>query len=119
MIWVTHLPFRTQPLLVAEAQSAINSLLAAGHAQTGLQNREFVACQPSRASDVTAGPEVESGRAPGAAGREAFLAEVYVWVEKYGGSINGQLRRLGSSLDWTRSVRPTALCYHTCQLRTA
>eukprot|EP00208_Stichococcus_sp_RCC1054_P003787 CAMPEP_0206141402 /NCGR_PEP_ID=MMETSP1473-20131121/12794_1 /ASSEMBLY_ACC=CAM_ASM_001109 /TAXON_ID=1461547 /ORGANISM="Stichococcus sp, Strain RCC1054" /LENGTH=1079 /DNA_ID=CAMNT_0053535961 /DNA_START=148 /DNA_END=3387 /DNA_ORIENTATION=+ len=37
-------------------------------------------------------------------GREEFLKEVYKWVEKYGGSINGQLRRLGSSLDWSRSV---------------
>ena len=42
-----------------------------------------------------------------------------MWVEKYGGSINGQLRRLGSSLDWTRSVRPTALRLHYCQPRIA
>lgn len=38
------------------------------------------------------------------AGREAFLKEVYAWVDKYGGSINSQLRRLGSSFDWERSV---------------
>lgn len=37
-------------------------------------------------------------------GRENFMKEVYAWVDKYGGSINGQLRRLGSSFDWERSV---------------
>jgi hypothetical protein len=37
------------------------------------------------------------------------MKEVYAWVDKYGGSINGQLRRLGSSFDWERSVRLPAL----------
>jgi valyl-tRNA synthetase len=35
-------------------------------------------------------------------GREAFLQRVWEWKAQSGGSINGQLRRLGSSLDWTR-----------------
>ncbi|MBN1594459.1 valine--tRNA ligase, partial [candidate division FCPU426 bacterium] len=35
-------------------------------------------------------------------GREAFLARVWQWKEAYGGTIMRQLRRLGSSLDWSR-----------------
>ena len=35
-------------------------------------------------------------------GREAFLAEVFAWKEQYGNTICSQLRRLGSSLDWSR-----------------
>ncbi|WIA29336.1 hypothetical protein OEZ86_011841 [Tetradesmus obliquus] len=37
-------------------------------------------------------------------GREAFLAEVFKWVEEYGGRICSQLRRMGSSVDWERCV---------------
>jgi valyl-tRNA synthetase len=36
-------------------------------------------------------------------GREAFLAEVWAWKETYGTRILEQLRRLGSSCDWTRT----------------
>jgi valyl-tRNA synthetase len=35
-------------------------------------------------------------------GREAFLKEVWQWKEHHGDVILGQLRRLGSSCDWTR-----------------
>ncbi|XP_050219299.1 valine--tRNA ligase, mitochondrial 1 [Mercurialis annua] len=35
-------------------------------------------------------------------GRENFVAEVWKWKEEYGGTILGQLRRLGASLDWSR-----------------
>ena len=35
-------------------------------------------------------------------GREAFLERVWAWKEKSGGSIQTQLRRMGSSLDWSR-----------------
>ena len=35
-------------------------------------------------------------------GREAFLREVFAWKEQYGNTICSQLRRLGSSLDWSR-----------------
>lgn len=35
-------------------------------------------------------------------GREKFLEEVFKWKEQYGSTICSQLRRLGSSLDWTR-----------------
>lgn len=35
-------------------------------------------------------------------GREAFLKEVFTWKEQYGNTICSQLRRLGSSLDWSR-----------------
>lgn len=35
-------------------------------------------------------------------GREAFLEKTWAWKEKYGGSITNQLRKLGSSCDWSR-----------------
>ncbi|MDR1039130.1 MAG: valine--tRNA ligase [Deltaproteobacteria bacterium] len=35
-------------------------------------------------------------------GREGFLARVWSWKEEYGGKIIGQLKRLGSSCDWSR-----------------
>ncbi|NLG85235.1 MAG: valine--tRNA ligase [Firmicutes bacterium] len=35
-------------------------------------------------------------------GREGFLARVWAWKEKYGGTIVRQLKRLGCSCDWTR-----------------
>lgn len=39
-----------------------------------------------------------------AAGREAFLEEVFEYVEQYGGKICSQLRRMGASADWGRQV---------------
>ncbi len=36
------------------------------------------------------------------AGRDAFLEQVWSWVGEYGGRICDQLRRLGSSVDWSR-----------------
>ena len=35
-------------------------------------------------------------------GREAFVEKVWEWKEKSGGAITQQLRRLGSSPDWSR-----------------
>src|SRR5262249_3821323 len=35
-------------------------------------------------------------------GREAFVRRVWQWKEEYGGAIIGQLKRLGSSCDWSR-----------------
>ena len=35
-------------------------------------------------------------------GREKFLAKVWEWKEQSGGTITGQIRRLGSSVDWSR-----------------
>ncbi len=35
-------------------------------------------------------------------GREAFIERAWAWKEKYGGIITQQIRRLGSSCDWTR-----------------
>ena len=35
-------------------------------------------------------------------GREAFLDKVWTWKAESGGNITRQIRRLGSSLDWTR-----------------
>ncbi len=36
-------------------------------------------------------------------GREAFLARVWEWKEKYGGIIMGQFKTMGASCDWSRS----------------
>ena len=36
-------------------------------------------------------------------GREAFVAKIWEWKEKYGNRIYDQFRRLGSSLDWDRA----------------
>ena len=36
-----------------------------------------------------------------AMGREAFLQRVWAWKEESGGSIKGQLKRLGASCDWS------------------
>jgi valyl-tRNA synthetase len=35
-------------------------------------------------------------------GREAFVDRVWQWKEHYGGAILGQMRRLGTSVDWSR-----------------
>ncbi len=35
-------------------------------------------------------------------GREAFIERVWEWKEESGGTITGQLRRLGASCDWSR-----------------
>jgi valyl-tRNA synthetase len=35
-------------------------------------------------------------------GREAFVERVWEWKERYGGEIVGQMKRLGTSLDWQR-----------------
>ncbi|MFX5793879.1 class I tRNA ligase family protein, partial [Acinetobacter baumannii] len=35
-------------------------------------------------------------------GREKFLEKVWEWKEQSGGNITRQIRRLGSSVDWSR-----------------
>jgi len=37
-------------------------------------------------------------------GREKFVGKVWEWKEDYGGRILGQLKRLGSSVDWSREA---------------
>ena len=37
-------------------------------------------------------------------GRDALVDEIWKWKEEHGGTINTQLRRMGSSLDWSREV---------------
>jgi valyl-tRNA synthetase len=44
----------------------------------------------------------KEGRTRHDLGREAFLARTWEWLERYGGIIMGQLRRLGASLDYRR-----------------
>ncbi len=45
----------------------------------------------------------EEGKTRWDIGREAFLERVWQWVEKYGGTIIQQLKRLGCSCDWDRT----------------
>jgi valyl-tRNA synthetase len=35
-------------------------------------------------------------------GREALVAKIWAWKEKYGGIIIQQLKKLGASCDWSR-----------------
>jgi valyl-tRNA synthetase len=37
-------------------------------------------------------------------GRDQFVAKVWEWKQKYQGNINGQLRKLGVSVDWSREA---------------
>ena len=43
-----------------------------------------------------------AGSSSKAIGREAFIKKVWEWKEESGGAITQQLRRLGSSMDWSR-----------------
>jgi valyl-tRNA synthetase len=45
---------------------------------------------------------IDEGTSREAIGREEFLRRTWDWKEKYGGTIVGQLRRLGASCDWDR-----------------
>ena len=44
----------------------------------------------------------ENGTSKEERGREAFLEKTLEWKEKHGGLITNQMRKLGSSLDWSR-----------------
>lgn len=44
----------------------------------------------------------QQGKSRDDVGREAFLKRAWEWKEESGGTIVGQLRRLGVSVDWTR-----------------
>ncbi|MDD4376084.1 MAG: valine--tRNA ligase [Clostridia bacterium] len=44
----------------------------------------------------------KEGKTKEGLGREKFLEETWVWKEKYGGKIIEQLKKLGSSCDWSR-----------------
>ena len=44
----------------------------------------------------------EEGKTRYDIGREEFLKRVWAWKEKYGNRIEQQVRRLGSSCDWSR-----------------
>lgn len=46
----------------------------------------------------------ETGKTRHDIGRDGFLEEVWKYVDDYGHRITNQLRRLGSSVDWSRSV---------------
>jgi valyl-tRNA synthetase len=44
----------------------------------------------------------EEGIDPQEIGRDAFIERVWAWVERYGGTIVEQMKRMGSSCDWDR-----------------
>ena len=44
----------------------------------------------------------EEGLSKESLGREGFLKRAWAWKEKYGGKIVSQLKKLGSSCDWSR-----------------
>ncbi len=44
----------------------------------------------------------EEGTTKEELGREEFLRRAYEWKDRYGGKIVGQLKKLGSSCDWSR-----------------
>ncbi len=46
----------------------------------------------------------ETGKSKEEIGREEFLKQAYIWKELYGGRIVEQLKRLGSSCDWSREA---------------
>jgi valyl-tRNA synthetase len=46
----------------------------------------------------------KEGKTKESVGRSAFLDKAYVWKEQYGGRIVEQLKRLGSSCDWSREA---------------
>ena len=37
-------------------------------------------------------------------GRQKFVEQVWSWVDRYGNTIDGQLKRLGASCDWSRKL---------------
>lgn len=45
-----------------------------------------------------------TGKSKQEIGREEFLKQAYIWKELYGGRIVEQLKRLGSSCDWSREA---------------
>ncbi len=50
-------------------------------------------------------------------GRDAFLERVWQWRDEYGGTIMGQLKRLGCTLDFTRERFTMDEAYHEAVLK--
>lgn len=69
-----------------------DTLWQPGTDHAGIATQSVVA----RKLDEAGGPSREQ------LGREAFLQKVWAWKEQYGSAITGQLRKLGSSCDWSR-----------------
>ena len=72
--------------------------------QEGPQQQQFLALLTHRCKLHTHSGCIASTQpaAASAAGREAFLEQVFAWVKTYGGKIFGQMRRMGISVDWDR-----------------
>ena len=74
--------------------SGYNTLWVPGTDHAGIATQTVVEKKVAR----------EQGKTRHDLGREKFLEEVWKYVEEYGGKICHQLRRLGSSVDWSRQA---------------
>ena len=74
--------------------SGYNTLWVPGTDHAGIATQTVVEKKVAR----------EQGKTRHDLGREAFLEEVWKYVDEYGGKICHQLRRLGSSVDWSRQA---------------
>ncbi|MEK7413229.1 MAG: valine--tRNA ligase, partial [Planctomycetota bacterium] len=70
------------------------------------ENAQFIADLAASGITPASAPDAKRGTPTGldrdAFGREAFLKAVWFWKEHSGGIITRQLRKLGSSCDWSR-----------------
>ncbi|HEV2097739.1 MAG TPA: valine--tRNA ligase [Stellaceae bacterium] len=107
-----------QPYTIMMPPPNVTGSLHMGHALTFTLQDVLVRYQRMRGRDVlwqpgtdhagiateivVAGQIAEAGGSKRDLGRERFIERVWEWREKSGGTITGQLRRLGASADWQR-----------------
>ncbi|KAJ0253243.1 hypothetical protein HA466_0109600 [Hirschfeldia incana] len=72
--------------------SGYNALWLPGYDHAGIATQDVVAKYLM----------LKTGKTSHDIGREEFLKEAWEWTHKYSSTIKTQLRRLGSSLDWSR-----------------
>jgi valyl-tRNA synthetase len=107
-----------RPYTIMMPPPNVTGIMHVGHALTFTLQDVLVRYQRMRARDVLWQPGTdhagiateivvgnqlaEEGRAKRDLGREGFVARVWEWKERSGGTIVHQLRRLGASPDWGR-----------------
>ena len=107
-----------RPYTVMMPPPNVTGSLHIGHALTFTLQDVLVRYQRMRGRDVLWQPGIdhagiateivvtsqlaEEGKVKHDLGRERFVARVWEWKEQSGGTITGQLRRLGASPDWRR-----------------